>query len=145
MRPPPACQRTVLDRIPLGLERECRYARLVGPSRALTGWLRADRPGVCGCVLKVTQPSPRHLRAVGAQGDAAADSFTRLRAAPEQSGGDSQQDWLQRPVNPPVDSVEAAFAAKRVPPDVRDVRRLPGEGAVPHHAKGEQLSPASPE
>lgn len=27
--------------VSLGLERECRYARLVGPSRALTGWLRA--------------------------------------------------------------------------------------------------------
>src|SRR5664279_1227727 len=116
------------------VQRECRYAGLVGPSRSLTGWLRADRPGVCGCVSKVTQPNPRHLRDVGAQGDAAADSFTRLRAAPEQSGGDSQQDWLERPVDPPVDSVEPALAAERVPPDVCDVRRLKGEGAVPHHA-----------
>jgi hypothetical protein len=31
--------------VSLGSERECRYAGLVGPSRALTGWLRADRPG----------------------------------------------------------------------------------------------------
>jgi hypothetical protein len=98
-----------------------------------------------GVSLHASPTKPRQLRDAGAPSDAAADSFTRLRAAPEQSGGGSQQDWLERPVDPPVDGVEAAFAAKCVPPDVRDVRRLKGEGAVPHHANGEYLSPAPTE
>jgi hypothetical protein len=42
--------------------------RLGGPSRVFTGWLGADRPGVCGCVLMVTQPNPRYLRDVGDAG-----------------------------------------------------------------------------
>src|SRR5665647_941727 len=97
--------------------------------------------GVNGCGFSIGRAQCNSA----AQSDAAADSFTRFGAAPEQSGGNRQQDWLQGPVDPPVDRVEAVFATKSGPPDMRDVRRLKGEGAVPHHANGEQLSPASPE
>jgi len=116
------------------------------------------QPFIGGSTLQSVRASTRHvvsfhasptkpgqLRDVGAPSGAAADNFTRLRAAPEQSGGGGQQDWLERPVDPPVDGVEAVFTAKCGPPDVRDVRRLPSEGEVPHHSNGEQLSPAPAE